>query len=536
MKTRLRPALFIVLALAPFIAWLLWPLGDRRLQVHWNREQLARKEAILAGVPRARGHRPNIVILLADDLGKTDLSLYGGMRQKTPHIDGLGREGVVFTAGYCTSPICAPSRASLLTGRYQQRSGFELQPMMRYPKNRLEYGVYKNFVIPRTGDWVVAPLAPVPVADEILKQGLSPAELALPEILKASGYATAGIGKWHLGYSEALAPQNRGFDHWYGCLEAFTLFAPVSDTNMVESRHAYFADKHIWAQGRGGPSAIRTNGVLIDEKEYLTFAIAREARAFIRAHRADPFFLYVPFTAPHTPFQAPRAYVERFAGEADPNRRVYLAMIAALDDAVGSILATIKEAGLDEDTLILFASDNGGAAYTGATDNAPLKGGKFTLFEGGVNVPYLLRWKGKLPPGRFEAPVLLPDFFATALAAAGIPLPTDRTYDGVDLLPHLTGRIAAPPHRAIYWRSLHNRAIRMDGWKLFIDGSGGKKLAYDLTTDASERASRAAEHPEVVRRLEAEFDAWEKGLMPPQWPRVMDYRVRFDDGEFSYAL
>ena len=191
-RSRLLPLLF-ALVLIPFLAWLLWPLGDRRLVVHWDRELLARKNGILAAVPRQAGRRPNIVILLADDLGKTDLSLYGGKRQSTPNIDAISREGVTFTEGYCTSPICAPSRASLLTGRYQQRSGFELQPMTRYPKNRLEYAVYRNFIIPRDGDWVTAPVAPVPVASEIERQGLSPAEITLPEILSAAGYALSLI-------------------------------------------------------------------------------------------------------------------------------------------------------------------------------------------------------------------------------------------------------------------------------------------------------------------------------------------------------
>lgn len=524
--------------------WLLYPLSDRKWRIKEDADATLRKRDILQHTRRGAAGRPNIVVILADDLGKTDLRPYAKLagadtREKafTPHLDALASESAVFTEAYCTSPISAPSRASMLTGRYQQRSGFELQPMNRYPKNRLEYYVYRSFIIPSATDWIVAPLRPVPENAEIAKQGLPMGEITLPEILRASGYATAIAGKWHLGWGEGFRPNERGFDSQYGFYEAFSLYSPLSDTNIVESRHTYYADRHIWAQKRNGTSAMRRDGVVTNENDYLTGAIAREANRFIRDKNksGQPFFLYVPFSAPHTPFQVPRSYYDRYANIADHNKRVYVAMIAALDDAVGSILKTLTEEGLDENTLVFFASDNGGAVYTEATDNAPLAGGKFTLFEGGINIPFFFRWKGKVAPERVDKMAALPDIFSTALAASGVPLPGDRVYDGVNLLTHL-GPGAKPPHEVLFWRSLEQRAVRHENWKLFVDRMGGRKRLYDLAIDKNERHDQSASHPEKVAELETLLANWERGLMAPLWPHVMDYRIRVGNESFLFSL
>jgi len=535
--------LIIVAAAAIFLfGWLMFPLSDRKWRINPDTDAVNRKRDILQNARRGAAGRPNIVVILADDLGKTDLRLYAKLagsdrsdKAFTPNLDALAAESVVFTEAYCTSPICAPSRASMLTGRYQQRSGFEMQPMNRYPKNRLEYYVYRTFIIPQNTDWVVAPLRPVPEGSEIAKQGLPISEITLPEILRASGYATGIAGKWHLGWGEGFRPNERGFDSQYGFYEAFSLYSPLSDTNIVESRHRYFADRHIWSQERKGTSAVRRDGVVANENEYLTFAIAREAERFIHKNKDKPFFLYVPFNAPHTPFQVPRSYYDRYAHVADHNKRVYAGMIAALDDAVGSILKTLRDEGLDENTLVFFASDNGGATYTEATDNAPLVGGKFTLFEGGINIPFFFRWKGKLAPARVDKLAVLPDIFPTSLAAAGIPLPQDRVYDGANLLNHLAPG-AESPHEVLFWRSLEQRAVRKGNWKLFVDAMGGRKRLYDLANDKSETHDLGTVHPEKIKELEALLENWEKGLKAPLWPHVMDYRMRVGNETFMFSL
>ncbi|MBL8992245.1 MAG: sulfatase-like hydrolase/transferase, partial [Spirochaetia bacterium] len=248
-----------------------------------------------------------------------------------------------------------------------------------------------------------------------------------------------------------------------------------------------------------------------------------------------PFFLYIPFNAPHTPFQVPRSYYDRYANIHDHNKRVYAGMIAAFDDAVGDILKTLRDEGLDENTLVFFASDNGGATYTEATDNAPLAGGKFTLFEGGINIPLFFRWKGKVAPAHVDKMVALPDVFTTSLAAAGIPLPQDRIYDGVNLLAHLASETKAA-HEVLFWRSLDQKAVRKENWKLFVDTMGGRKRLYDLANDKGEAHDLGASHPKKIKELEALLENWERPLKPPLWPHVMDYRVRVGNESFMFSL
>mgnify|MGYP006292620121 CR=1 FL=1 len=539
--------LFAVLIVsAGFLALLLLPLANRRHAISFNEEMIAKKEEFLAKVREREQTRvlngkqyteepPNILIITADDLGLTDMSLYGGRHVDTPYMDAIGTEGVIFTDAYCTSPICSPSRASMLTGRYQQRYGYEVQPQNRYPRNRLEYYVFKFFI--DTGNWVLVEQPEVPLKKDIAKQGLPPSEITLAELLGAGGYETGIIGKWHLGFNDPFIPNNRGFDYQYGFYEAFSLYAPVDNPDVVNYRHDYFANKHIWKQERKGPCAIRRNHEIIEEDEYLTDRIAEEAVRYLRDHRDDRFFLYVPFSAPHTPFQAPEKYVDMFSHVEDKNKRVYYAMIKALDDGVGTIMHALEELGLEENTIVMFASDNGGATYTGATENAPLKGGKFTNFEGGLSVPCMIRWKGVLPEGKlYEHPVSLFDFFSTAAAVTDMGLPDDRVYDGVDLIPYVTGEKQGKPHEVLFWRAGYNKAVRKGPWKLIIDEKAGRTLLYNLEADRIEQNNLAEDHPDVVRELKQALLEWEKELIEPLWPRVMDYRYIIDGKEFMFAL
>ncbi|MCF8277584.1 MAG: sulfatase-like hydrolase/transferase [Flavobacteriales bacterium] len=516
--------LFFIFAVVALLAFGFWPLSTKKLEITFDQEKIGQKKAFLNSIENDSAAKPNIVIIIADDLGKTDISLYGNPPIQTPNMDAIGQKGMTFTEGYITSPICAPSRAGMLTGRYQQRFGFEYQPHDRYPKNRIEMFVYKHFIA--TGDWLVADQIEFPRFEDVVKNGMPPSELMLSEILQRKGYRTGIAGKWHLGVGEHAIPINRGFDYQYGFYEAYSLYmADTSDPNIINQRHKDFSDPFIWGKGRTGNCAIRRNDQVIDEKYYLTDRIAEEAKQFIDKNQDGPFFLYVPFLAPHTPFQATKDYYDKLGHIKDRNKRVYNAMIWQLDDAVGSIIQHLKSLGLMDNTIIFFLSDNGGATYTGATDNAPLKGGKFTNFEGGLNVPFMVRWDGKVKPGsHYDKSVVSMDIFATALQLAGVPYTIDRKLDGVSLLPVLTDSFTLPIHEQLCWRSGYNRAIRMGDWKLITDDLSGNHALYNISEDKEEQHNLYESKPEIVKQLLNQHALWEAEMIDPKWPYVMDYR------------
>ncbi len=485
--------------------------------------------------PRAR---VNVVLLVADDLGSSDVGALGhaGPGIATPNIDALAAQGVTFEQGYVTSPLCSPSRAALLTGRYQQRFGHEGQPHERYASNALEYFVFEHFIA--GGEWQLERrVSPDP--DDVQRQGLPVGELTLAELLRRYGYATGAFGKWHLGWNPDFQPTHRGFDEQYGFYEAYSLYAaPADRDDVVSVRHGDFSERFIWSKGRSGSAAMRKNEAVIDEPGYLTTRFADEAVSFIDRHRAEPFFLYVPFSAPHTPFQARKEDVARFAAEPDENRRVYLALVASLDDAVGRIVRALDERGLTDDTLVVFVSDNGGALYTHATSNAPFRGGKFTLFEGGVRVPFIARFPGRLPKGaRYAEPVSTLDVVPTVAAAAGVALPDDRAFDGVDLVPFVRGEREAAPHRELFWRAEYVSAVRSGDYKLVRDRGGGHTVLFDLAKDPGESNDLASTEPQRVRELEGALDRFDAQCRPPLWPHVMEYKWRDERGvEWWYPL
>lgn len=429
---------------------------------------------------------PNIVVLLADDLGYADVGFHGLSDSSTPHIDSLAADGVRFTNGYVSGPYCSPTRAGLLTGRYQTRFGHEFNPGGRRQNE-----------------------------DEI---GLPLTETTIAERLKSTGYATGLVGKWHLGAAPKFHPLQRGFDEFFG---------------FYGGAHTYFASE---------TKTIFRNREQVVENSYLTDAFAREAVDFIDRKKDQPFFLYLAFNAVHTPLDATDERLARFADVQDEQRRKYLAMLAALDEAVGKVLHKLRTSGLDDNTLIFFLSDNGGPTMLGTSlngaRNTPLRGSKRTTLEGGIRVPFVVRWKGQLPAGQiFHHPVIQLDILPTALAAVGVKGTATTKLDGVNLLPHLRGEISTPPHESLFWRLGAQRAIRHGPWKLVqYDLTADRAVGddnvtrsqngvpqvsavrlYHLGDDVGETRDLSQSHPDQVRELEAAWQSWSAELAAPLW-------------------
>ncbi len=572
-RRRITTLLVGLLAVIATIA--LMPLSGRDRPIVFDERLIDGKQSYLEGLRRRRpaglnrqpaANAPNIIIMLADDLGPSDISAYGARlgspHVDTPHIDSIGADGVRFDNAYATAAICAPSRAALLTGRHQNRSGFQLQPQSRYAKNRLEYFVFRHVM--DTGNMVPVFNTNLPAQEDIDRQGLSPAEITIADALGAAGYRTAAVGKWHLGITDGFLPRDHGFQSHFGFYEAYSLYAPESDPDVVGLRLGEFTDEHQWNNGRSGPSAVHRDGVVVEEDKYLTFALADEAVQVINEAGDDPYFLYLAFSAPHVPLQAPVEYYDRFLDVEDEATRIYYAMIAAMDDAVGRVLDAVHTSGHGERTMIMFAADNGGYEGTGATENYPFKGGKFSNFEGGLRVPALLSYPQRVAAGTVvESAVLLTDLPVTATAAAGIPRAPDRDYDGVNLLSYLpppggggqpesgapgAGGKERPTtgdgphvvtdviHESLFWAWDYNRAVIAGDHKLIVDDLHGVELLYNLARDPRETRNLAPEHTTRVEALRKMIEAWEELMPPPAWPRIMNYRYRIGEEVYFFAI
>ncbi|MBL8177522.1 MAG: sulfatase [Bryobacterales bacterium] len=472
-----------------------------------HRRHLLQALAATAAAPflTAQVRKPNFVIFLADDLGYGDIGCFGSKDVPTPHIDSLARNGVKCTSGYVSAAVCSPSRAALLTGRYQQRFGFEFN----------------------TGP---------AVRDMKLRLGLPLSEKTLPQYLKAAGYTTGMVGKWHLGGNAEFQPPRRGFDEFFGFHHGANAFLTqaTADGRFVETEDASGALSR--------PPARRNQPVFrgetpVDEDAYLTDAFAREATAFLDRHHGKPFFLYMPFNAVHTPLQTTAKYLDRVASIQDERHRMLAAMTVAMDDAIGAVLSKVKQYGLERDTLIVFLSDNGCPTYTRAGTNGPLSGSKITYFEGGIRVPFLLQWQGRLKPGQtYTQPVVSRDLLPTLLTAAGVTLPTDRELDGVDLLPYLEGKKKGPAHEWLFWRAGRNMAVRHGDWKLLRLHNGGIVHLYNLAGDVGEREDLAAANPAIVKRMQAELDKWSAAMKAPLWAPRGQPKVPVNGEEITWDL
>jgi arylsulfatase A-like enzyme len=435
---------------------------------------------------RARSEPANIVIIIADDLGTGDLSVYGSSF-RTPHMDALAAAGVRTTAAYATAAVCAPSRAAIMTGRYQQRTGFEYQ---------LEGETQRA-------------------------HGLATEETTLAEALKPYGYATGLIGKWHLGLSPDRHPIRQGFDTYYGFRGGQALYGSLSDPEML-SHPAPARDPDYWLTFRPTEAtAFQDQDRTVPAPQYATDAFTERATAFIRQNSHKPFLLVVAYSAPHTPLQALRSHEAKVSDIREAEQRTYRALVNELDEGVGAIRRTLEEEGLTGSTLIMLTSDNGCPDYiNGACSNRPLNGFKRHLLEGGVRVPFIAAWPGSLPAGGvFDGLASNLDILPTALAAAGVrpagPL------DGVDLLPFFSGRRSGDAHPALYWKSYPSYAIRQGRWKLMANAGaegGMVRMLFDLETDPSETTNVIERNAGLAARLEADWERWSASLPPARWP------------------
>ncbi len=428
-----------------------------------NRRQFL---AVFAAAPLATAAdpKPNVVLIVGDDLGYADLGSYGCKDIPTPFLDSIAKNGVRFTDGHVSCPYCSPTRAGLMTGRYQTHFGHEFNP------GPAEQAV-ENFGLPLT-------------------------ETAMPKRMKDLGYKTGMFGKWHLGYKPAYHPQQRGFDEYYG----------------------FLGGAHSYLDAEADPANPIFRGTAkVPKVEYTTDQFAAEAAAFIDRNKDNPFFVYLPFNAVHNPLEALPKYEARFEGKiTDPRRKTFAAMLSAMDDGVGLILKTLDKHKLTNKTLLVFHSDNGGPTAGNTSKNDPLRGFKAQVYEGGTRVPFLMQWPGQIPKGKvYDHPVIALDMLPTFVAAAGGKPTEDWKLDGVNLLPFLKGKDKGVPHKQLFWRFGRQWAMRDGDWKLM--SMGDAPALYNLKNDIGESKDLSATETARLEKMTADWKAWDQKNIPARW-------------------
>ena len=435
--------------------------------------------------PSREMKNPNLIIILTDDQGYKDVGFNGSTDIKTPHIDRIANEGTRFTNGYVSYSVCGPSRAGLLTGRYQDRFGFTSNPTL----------------------------------DPSVKQnGIPTTEKNIAEVLKPAGYTSGIIGKWHMGSHPDLRPNKRGFDYFYGFLSGGHRYFPEELTLNDLSDVKYTYD---WYRTR-----LLRNEQRVDTDEYLTDELSHEAVDFIKRESDNPFFLYVAYNAPHAPLQASKKYLDRYQHIKDKKRRTYAAMVSAVDDGVGDILATLKEQGIDDNTLVIFLSDNGGAKTNGS-DNGELRGHKNQVFEGGVRVPFAARWPGKIPAGvDYHQPVSSLDILATIVAQLNVDVRLDKPLDGVDIMPYITHQKSGRPHEMLFWRQLKtdSYAVRRGADKLVQVKN--ESMIFDLDNDHIESNNLVQQQMEKESSLQKAYRQWESQMKGAAFPYMGTWKKK----------
>ncbi|MFI3248363.1 MAG: sulfatase-like hydrolase/transferase [Rikenellaceae bacterium] len=449
--------------------------------------------AVGATAMAADDARPNIIVILADDLGYADVGFTGAEDILTPNLDKLAESGVTFTQGHCNHGFSAPSRAGLMTGRYQHRFGFETNPA--YDRDN--------------------PL-----------MGLNPDEMLFPERLQEVGYTTGIIGKWHLGSTNLHHPLNRGFDYFYGFLGGGHDYFVIDNTAILDEAYK---------------EALIRNNKPATFDGYITTAFSDDAVEFINENKENPFFLYLSYNAPHGPLQAPQEEIDRYSQIEDKKRRTYAAMVDVMDRGIGTVVEALKENGLYENTIIFFTSDNGGLCSSqsknGVAINLPYQGGKGNIYEGGHHVPFLMHWPAKIKEGmEYEYPVIAMDISRTAVAVAGADPNSGYGMDGVDLIPFVTGENKCAPHEALYWRDNESHLVwgilASDGTKLLYDQPNYERELYYLPDDIGETNNiidRSKKDRTRAEELQQMWDVWNEKNIPSSMPGYLDYHVKLKE-------
>ncbi|MBS0209111.1 MAG: sulfatase-like hydrolase/transferase [Planctomycetes bacterium] len=432
----------------------------------WVAPALLAAAVCLAPVAARAGtdtRKPNVLIFLSDDVGYGEYGFQGATDIPTPNIDSIAKQGVRFTQGYVSGPYCSPTRAGLMTGRYQTRFGHEFNSVAR-------------------------------------QSGLALTETPFPARFKELGYSTCAVGKWHLGDKPEYRPFVRGFDEFYGTLANTPFYHP---TAFVDTRVSKEVQK-------------------VEDKDfYTTDKYAERCVDWLEQHKNEPWLLYVPFNAQHAPLQSPQKYLDRFPNVTDEKRQLFSAMMSAMDDAVGRVMGKLRDMGQEENTLVFFLADNGGPTQSTTSRNGPLRGFKATTWEGGVRVPFCMQWKGHVPAGKtYENPIIQLDILPTCLAAAGQPIDPAWKLDGANLMPYLAGDVKEKPHQTLYWRFGQQWAVRDGDWKLLVGRGGGKEPElYNLATDIGESKDQASAERSTVERLQGLWAAWNAEQAPPSAPQ-----------------
>ncbi len=418
---------------------------------------------------------PNVIVIISDDQGYADVGFHGSEEIFTPNIDRIANNGVIFSEGYVSYAVCSPSRAGLITGKYQNRFG--------YTRNIL-------------------------LAPKDSTMGLPLTEQTLPDVLRKANYKTKAIGKWHLGAHESLVPERRGFDEFFGFIIGGHRYFPEDLTinDLTEARR----------QMDGYITRIYDNGNRIDTKKYLTEELSDNAVKFIEDNSDNPFFLYLSYNAPHTPLQATKKDLERNMHIEVEKRRIYAAMVSSMDDGIGLILDKLEEKKITDNTIVIFFSDNGGVEWYNFSDNGVLRGIKGDFFEGGIRVPFTMQWPKKIKPGiTYDKPIIALDVFATVASAASAEKYIKNNIDGVDLLPYLTGDKFGLPHEYLYWQNPDKDidVVRDERYKYLRIKND--EYIFDLKNDISEETNIINSSKPIYDRLKSQFKEWEKGMINP---------------------
>lgn len=460
--------------------------------------------------PNDSARQPNVVIIMADDLGYTDLGCYQCKDIRTPHIDRLANDGLRFTNAYATGSMCGPSRAGFITGRFQSTFGYYVNP--------------------------ASPLDPL--------QGLPANTVTVAGLMQQQGYVTGGVGKWHMGTADHQHPNALGYSDWFGFLGGGLTYYPL-DHPSYNGR--YKTLKRPW----GVRDLHHTLPVLhnlqpVAWDQYLTHELTDAGVAFIEKNHAHPFFLFMSYNAPHLELEAPDETIAKYPqssmtkvpGVKPQARSIYAAMVDEMDQGVGHLLASLQQHSLTENTVVWFLSDHGGMKRT--SDNRPLKGAKGSHFEGGLRIPLIVRWPGKVKPGTVShQPVTTLDLGATSIAMAGGTINKSELH-GVDLTSHIADETSDNPHTALYWRTAaptrRNAAtyesgiVREGDFKLMIEGD--RISLFNLKDDISETNNVAAAKPQLVQRLYAQWKQWDKSSKPPLWNSSRKTKVQYADYEW----